>query len=175
MVMHSLLVKCLPCSVCGQVAFLHDGWFLLSQDRWFDRLRILSWNFSLASGRDIKSACCRDHLRILVAHWLEQASLRLPQSHILTAPTATPSRPNNLRESRSAGHFLAELSVCRDSRSRNWTGSPAALEYILEALAPQPAEDTSCALNVSLAASTSESAPGLSLHQVAGKAAIRSD
>jgi hypothetical protein len=66
------------CSVCGLDTFRHTGWFLVIENRWLDRLKILSWHSSLATQKDMKSVCCRQHLKTLIAHWLTQASLRLP-------------------------------------------------------------------------------------------------
>ena len=58
------------------------------ENRWLDRLKILSWHSSLATQKDMKSVCCRQHLRALIAHWLTQASLRLPPAHTLRCPLA---------------------------------------------------------------------------------------
>ena len=67
-----------PCSVGGLDTFRHTGWFLVAENRWLDRLKILSWHPSLAAEKDIKSVCCREHLKTLLAHWLTRASLRIP-------------------------------------------------------------------------------------------------
>ncbi len=74
------------CSVCGLDTFRHAGWFLVVENRWYDRLKILSWHSSLASQKDMKSVCCRQHLKELIAHWLTQASLRLPPSRYPPLP-----------------------------------------------------------------------------------------
>src|ERR1035438_9061821 len=68
------------CSVCGLDTFRHKGWFLVVENRWLDRLKILSWHSSLATQNGMRSVCCREHLKTLVAHWLTQASLRLTQA-----------------------------------------------------------------------------------------------
>jgi hypothetical protein len=136
--MDYLLTKRLPCSVCGLVAFRRQGWFLVLENRWLDHLKILTWNSSLAMHKEIKSACCRQHLRLLVAHWLEQASLRLaPQALRRPIPISTdPSRRDLDLEHLANGCLLGELSVHRETFSRGWSGSPAALECILDALIP---------------------------------------
>jgi len=36
------------CSVCGLDTFRRAGWFLVVENRWLDRLKILSWHSSLA-------------------------------------------------------------------------------------------------------------------------------
>jgi hypothetical protein len=72
--------------VCGIDTFRHKGWFLVVENRWLDRLKILSWHSSLAAQKDMKSVCCREHLKTLIAHWLTQASLRLPPAHYRAMP-----------------------------------------------------------------------------------------
>ena len=47
--MDNLITKRLPCSVCGLDTFRRTGWFLVVENRWLDRLKILSWHSSLAS------------------------------------------------------------------------------------------------------------------------------
>lgn len=124
-----------PCSVCGLDTFRHTGWFLVVENRWVDRIRILSWHPALATQKDMKSVCCRQHLKTLIAHWLTQASLRLPPAQI---PPLAIGSDGNLRDPdlgpNSVGRLVGELSVHRESFSRVWSGSPAALEYILDAL-----------------------------------------
>jgi hypothetical protein len=129
------LTRRLPCSVCGIDTFRHTGWFLVVENRWVDRLKILSWHPALATLKDMKSVCCRQHLKALIAHWLTQASLRLPPENnppLRMGSDATLSDvdlgPN------SVGRLVGELAVHRESFSRVWTGSPAALQCILDAL-----------------------------------------
>ena len=86
------ITKRSPCSVCGLDTFRHTGWFLVVENRWLDRLKILSWHSSLATQKDMKSVCCRQHLKALIAHWLTQASLRLPP--LLCPPMPIGSDPN---------------------------------------------------------------------------------
>jgi hypothetical protein len=95
------ITKRSPCSVCGIDTFRRTGWFLVVENRWLDRLKILSWHSSLASQKDMKSVCCRQHLKTLIAHWLTQASLRLPPAQYPPLPIG--SDPNSGRfRSRSA-------------------------------------------------------------------------
>jgi hypothetical protein len=161
--MHYITSKRPCCSVCGLDTFRHKGWFLLVENRWFDRLKILSWHASLASQANMKSVCCRQHLKTMIAHWLAQASLRLP-------PQFTPPLPIGSDMSTgdadlgpdSVGRLVGELSVHRESFSRVWSGSPAALEYILDALITIGAENTPQALECRLF-DPPESSHGLSL------------
>jgi hypothetical protein len=123
------------CLVCGVDTVGHAGWFLVVENEWLDRLRILSWHSSLAMEKDIKSVCCRDHLRTLMAHWLSQANLRLPPAPSLAVPVCTEASLEDFELSGDAmGRPLGELAVHREPLSRVWSGSTAALECILEAL-----------------------------------------
>ncbi len=161
-----------PCSVCGLDTFRHKGWFLVVENRWLDRLKILSWHPSLASQKDMKSVCCRDHLKTLITHWLTQASLRLPPSHLSPhyaghyppMPIGSdPSLSDIDLDPDSVGRVVGELAVHRESFSRVWSGSPAALESILDALITVGAENKRHALECQLFDLPRQSSHGLSL------------
>jgi hypothetical protein len=157
------LTKRSPCCVCGLDTFRHAGWFLVVENRWLDRLKILSWHSSLASQKDMKSVCCRQHLRALIAHWLNQASLRLPPAHHPPLPIGSdPTRADFDLGPHAVGRLVGELAVHRESFSRVWSGSPAALESILDALITIGAENRPHALEFQLF-DPPESSPGLSL------------
>ena len=168
--MDYLITKRFPCSVCGLVTFRHDGWLLVIENRWLDRLKILTWHSSLASQKDTKSACCRQHLKTLIAHWLDQASLRLlPQAYDLPMPIGSDAGQKDLHlDHQSAGRLVGELSVHRETFSRGWTGSPATLECILDALIPvtdQSKHDgNTCAMEFPLFDPPPGSSHGLALH-----------
>ena len=105
------------------------------ENRWLDRLKILSWHSSLASRKDMKSVCCREHLRALIAHWLTRASLRLPPAHYPPLPIGSDLTLADFDLGYHAvGRLIGELAVHRESFSRVWSGSAAALECILDAL-----------------------------------------
>jgi len=144
--MDSLIKKRFPCSVCGLVTYRHEGWFLVIENRWLDRLKILTWHSLLAPQKEIKSACSRQHLRMLIGHWLNQASLRLPQTCNPPMPIASaPARQDLDLDHHSVGYLLGELSVHRETLSHGWTGSLAALEGILDALVPVADQSNTCA------------------------------
>jgi hypothetical protein len=136
-----------PCLVCGLDTFCHTGWFLVVENRWLDRLKILSWHPSLARQKDVQSVCCRRHLKTLIAHWLTEASLRLPPEQRLPLPIGSdPALTDVDLSPQSLGRLLGELSVHRESFSRGWSGSPAALKCILDALVPSGGENLPRAL-----------------------------
>ncbi len=150
--MNSPIRKRTSCSVCGLDTFGHNGWFLVVENRWLDRLKILSWHPALARQRDMQSVCCRQHLKTLIEYWLTQASLRLPPAYRLPRPK--PSDPTRIDidmdididvdddfRPRSVSRVVGELAVHRESFSRVWSGSPASLECIFDALVPIGAEN----------------------------------
>jgi hypothetical protein len=154
----------ISCSVCGIDTFRHKGWFLVVENRWLDRLKILSWHSSLAAQKDMKSVCGREHLKALIGHWLMQASLRLPPGNVPPLPIGSDPRLTDIDLGPDAvGRLVGELSVHRESFSRVWSGSPAALEYILDALITIGAENKSHALECQLFDPPPKSLDGLSL------------
>jgi len=158
------IIKRSSCSVCGLDTFRHTGWFLVVENRWLDRLKILSWHSSLAMQKDMKSVCCRQHLKTLIAHWLTQASLRLPPAHDPPLPIGSdPTLTDIDLGPHSLGRMVGELAVHRESFSRVWSGSPAALECILDALITIGAENKPHALECQLFDLPTESSHGLSL------------
>lgn len=158
------ITKRSPCAVCGLDTFRHTGWFLVVENRWLDRLKILSWHPSLASQKDMKSVCCRQHLKALIAHWLTEASLRLPPAHDPPLPIGSDATLTDADlDPNSVGRLVGELAVYRESFSRVWSGSPAALECILDALITIGAENKPHALGCQLFDLPTESSRGLSL------------
>jgi hypothetical protein len=140
--MDCAITKRLPCSVCGLVTLRHRNWFLAVENRWLDHLKILTWHSSLAMETNAKSACSREHLKVLVAYWLEQASLRLasPANHLPIPLAGYPDNNAVDLNPQLEGRLIGELSVCREPLSRGWAGSPETLECILNALIPADTE-----------------------------------
>src|ERR1035438_3051218 len=82
-----------------------------------------------------KSVCCREHLKALVAHWLNQASLRLAPPRYPPLPIGSdPSLADFDLGPHSVGRLVGELAVHRESFSRGWSGCAANLQSILHAL-----------------------------------------
>lgn len=158
------ITKRSPCSVCGIDTFRRTGWFLVVENRWLDHLKILSWHSSLAAQKDVKSVCCRQHLKALIAHWLTQASLRLPPAHNPPLPIGSdPALDDFDLGPHAIGCLVGELAVHRESFSRVWSGSAAALECILDALITIEDENKPHALEFQLLDLPPKSRHGLSL------------
>jgi len=124
----------ISCGVCGIEEPRHQGWFLVAENQWLDRIKILAWHPVLARQASMQSICGEEHLKTLLAHWLTHANLR-----ILAAPSAERARreepdASDAEPVRSVGRLVGELAVHRESLSRVWTGSPETLECILKAL-----------------------------------------
>jgi hypothetical protein len=157
-------LKRTACSVCRLDTFRHKGWFLVVENRWLDRLKILSWHAALAGQIGMKSVCSREHLKALIAHWLTQASLRLPPMRYEPMPISSDPTLTDVELGPDAvGRVVGELAVHRESFSRVWSGSPAALEYILDALITIGAENIPHALECQIYNLPHGSSHGMSL------------
>src|SRR6266446_1473437 len=88
---------------------------------------------------------------LLIDHWLNQASLRLPPARNPPLPMGSDATLTDVDLGPHAvGHLVGELSVHRESFSRVWSGSPEALECILDALITIGAENKPHALEFQL-------------------------
>lgn len=133
------------------------------ENRWLDRLKILSWHSSMATQKGMRSVCGREHLKALVAEWLTQTSMRLPQPDFPAGNLSedTTATLDNLGPE-SVERLVGELAVHRESFSRVWSGSPETLECILDALITIGADNKPHALEFQLF-DPPESSRGLSL------------
>lgn len=132
-------VEC-RCVICREEHIESDGWFLLTENRWTDRVKIFGWNDLLASQPGVHAACCAGHVQQLVVHWMATGSLEYPFAE---------SRPEHRRSllprsegpavvhaepDVSGGKILSELAVHRESLERALLESPESLAAILRAL-----------------------------------------
>jgi len=123
-----------PCAVCGIETNQHASWLLVAENRWLDRLKILSWHPILAEQKDLLCVCGKQHLKTLITHWLTDANLELQGGGDLVVPITSESQTEVELGPLSVGRLVGELAVHRESFSRAWTGSPETLECILNAL-----------------------------------------
>ncbi len=133
--MNRELANGLSCVVCGIETRRHTGWLLVMENRWLDRVRIFDWHLVLAKEPRVQSVCGEQHLKILLTHWLAHANLQFLAAG--TSDWTMAGEQRNLEASEigfPAGKVVGELAVHRESLSRAWTGSPEALECIVNAL-----------------------------------------
>jgi hypothetical protein len=127
------------CTICGEeTPSTPSRWFLITENRWEDKLKILSWNDGLAARDGMHGACGTAHVQELVIHWMATGSLDYPFAR--TGPCTAPSRrwsdnwaPRPDVDTQGI-RPVGELSVHRESMRRMLTEDPAALKSILDAL-----------------------------------------
>ena len=125
----------LSCAVCGIETKRHSGWFLVMENYWVDRVRVLSWHPMLAREGRMRGVCGKEHLKTILTHWLNHANLQLIATGATAGPIALDPGPAGTVDSGfSLGRVVGELAVERESLSHVWTGSPEAMECILNAL-----------------------------------------
>ena len=128
------------CVICHEEHIESDGWFLLTENRWTDRVKIFGWNDVLASQEGVHAACCAGHVQQLVVHWMATGSLEYPfaqsrpehRHSILARPqrrAAVHAEPDA-----SGSRVLSELAVHRESLERVLVEHPESLLGMLQAL-----------------------------------------
>jgi hypothetical protein len=127
------------CVICLEES-TRAGWFLLTENRWTDRLKILGWNDALASKPGIYAVCGPAHAEQLVIHWMVMGTLDFPFARLKPTPEQ-PSQKSSIRSVSSQAEpdtsgveLLGELAVHRESMERILLESPDSLESILSAL-----------------------------------------
>jgi len=135
------------CTICGEESLVPARWFLVTENRWEDKLQILPWDDRLADRAGVHRACSSTHVQELVVHWMATGSLDYPfaRAESWSSPARRWSdlwapRPDvDMRGMRPIG----ELCVHRESMRRVLTENPGSLKAILEALngALQPPAD----------------------------------
>ena len=126
------------CAVCGEERSSGDVWFLVAENRWEDRLKVLHWNERLAAREGVQRACSARHVEELVVHWMTTGSLDYP-----FARTALGARaPRQLSKRWPAPGELdvletgeiGDLAVHRESIEHVLSENPESLRAILDAL-----------------------------------------
>lgn len=125
----------LSCVVCGIETKRHSGWFLVVENCWLDRVKVLSWHSLLAQEERMRGVCGKEHLKTLLTHWVNHANLQLIATGATPWPIALDRSPTWPQDCAfPVGRVVGELAVERESPSRVWTGSPESMECILDAL-----------------------------------------
>jgi hypothetical protein len=128
------------CAICGEARTHPDGWFLLTENQWTDRLKILSWNEALVGHQGVLAACSAAHVQQMVVHWMAVGSLEYPMARV---PSDTARWARKRRGTGSAkvaepdlngSTVVGEFAVHRENLSRVLREDPESLVGILEAL-----------------------------------------
>jgi hypothetical protein len=126
---------CYRCEICGKQSDEHVGWFLVVENPWLDRVKIVVWHPVLAEQDAMHSVCGKQHLETLITYWLVYANLQFQMTQNPEFALADHENvPGSERDLPYPGQLVGELAVHRESLSRLWTGSAEARESIFDAL-----------------------------------------
>jgi len=142
--LHSMPMKTLAavrgsdamCVICGELRTVGETWFLITENRWEDRLNVWSYGGgqTRASGY---SLCSPKHVRELVVHWMTTGCLQYP---FATNPHAEAKEQSDfalLNEGKAHGpeisrSRLCEIAVDREGIVRALRDAPLSLNTILD-------------------------------------------
>ncbi len=130
--------RVLACTICGERRSIRQQWFLISEDRWGDKLKILHWDDHLAARQGVHCACSPAHLQELVIHWMTTGSLDHPFARLASQGAGSRAPRRLLAAAKdditSRARQIGEISVHRESMQRVLSESPQSLRTILDAL-----------------------------------------
>ena len=128
------------CSICGEASAPTGRWFLVAENSWEDKLKILEWSERLAWNGGVHQACSVGHVQQLVVHWMTTGSLDYPFATVghkkvdrrkqrmgWILPVA--EEPNI-----KGARLIGELAVDRESVRRAFREDPESLQVILDEL-----------------------------------------
>lgn len=126
------------CAICGEANADPTQWFLVTENHWEDKLKILEWNSLLACQHGIHLACSPSHVQELVVHWMATGSVNYPFAQTNSWESTT-QRWNDFPKLRPVvntrgARTIGELTVHRESMHRVLSESPGSLKSILDAL-----------------------------------------
>ena len=126
------------CTICGEQRSSRQQWYLISEDRWGDKLKILHWDDRLAARQSVHCACSPAHLQELVVHWMTTGSLNHPFARLASQGAGAKPPRRILAAAKddlaSRARQIGEISVHRESMQRVLSESPQSLRTILDAL-----------------------------------------
>jgi len=125
------------CTICGDRKLRGQVWFLVAEDLWQDKLKILHWHDRLAFRRNMHLACCPLHVQELVVHWMAMGSLGYPFAAL--SVSSKPARsstawPLTCATDADVTRQIGELAVHRESIGRALRENPESLQVILDEL-----------------------------------------
>jgi hypothetical protein len=124
------------CTICGREKN-KATWFLITENRWEDKVKVLSWNSNVAQMHGVEAVCGPDHALALVVHWMRSGSLNYPFSKAeLVRAWGSRRIVRALQPDAdvSEARELCELYVHRESVGRIMFEDPGSLETVLEEL-----------------------------------------
>jgi hypothetical protein len=123
------------CAICREEQPGDETRFLLTENRWEDKLTILQWNEHMASRPGVLVACNINHVEELVIHWMTTGSLDYPFARTAVGSRGwlRPTMPH-YRVDLSGTRQLGELAVHRESMERVLAENPQSLQAMLDAL-----------------------------------------
>ena len=126
------------CAICGDEGLANDHWFLMVENRWEDKLKILHWDEELATDPGVQRACSPAHVQELVVHWMATGGLNYPLARI-TPGSRAGRRTRTFWDAggnidTTGARQIGELAVHRESMKRVLNESPQSLKAILDAL-----------------------------------------
>ena len=129
------------CAFCGRKSTSGSGWFLLVENGWGDRLKILRWDNTVALQAGIHCVCTTSHVERLVAHWIGKGQLGCS---LESCESASPGDRKDVTSQGSAaiapdgdimrGLQLGEITVDRGALNRALRENPLALDSMLRSL-----------------------------------------
>lgn len=126
------------CAICGDEKSAGGLWFLVAENRWEDKLKILQWDSQLARQDGIRRACSAAHVQELVVHWMTTGSLNYPFARVSSDDKAESACdrawPVRVDVDTHVARQIGELAIHRDSVKRVLSESPQYLKTILDAL-----------------------------------------
>src|SRR2546430_4974876 len=125
------------CAICGDEKSAGGLWFLLAENRWEDKLKILQWDPQLAWQDRIRRACsgpCSGTCGPLDDDWKPQLSFARVSSDDKPAPEFEGAWPVRADIDTHVARQIGELAIHRDSVKRVLSESPQYLKTILDAL-----------------------------------------
>jgi len=127
------------CALCRSEKPEGQGWFVLTEDQWEDKLRIFQCSEEFAELDGVFCACSPAHVQQLVAHWVANGPLNYPFVGSGGITRRTPTRRNALTTASVTSDLhcatlLGELAVYRESLNRALLENPQCLVSILDAL-----------------------------------------
>lgn len=126
------------CSICGEINTKYARWFLVAENQWENKLKILEWNNQLAAQSGVHLLCSPSHVQELVVHWMATGSVHHPfargplggADRFIQMPCISSVTVVDTGGARTIG----ELVVHRESVIRVLRENPESFQSMLEAL-----------------------------------------